>query len=332
MKRFPSICGFTFLAFLAACPGAVGQSERTPMRSALKITVFVRAASGSPAPVGINVRLEADPGGLVDQQMTDSTGKVTFAPKSFTTYAVTIHELGYRDVLQRVDLSNSPTAAVSVTLVPIAGQDAPPRAEIGGSVSAADLNIPEPAMKEFDAGRKLLQEKHDAPGSIGHFRKATELYSSFTQAYVMLGLAYLQGQKLKESQTALERGLQLDPKSGAGYLTLGACLNQQKDYAGAEKALLTGLELEPESPEGHYELAKTYWAQRRWQNAEPHAEKAEELQPQVPGVHVLMGNILLQKRDNAGALKEFNEYLRLDPRGSMSGPVRAMVNKLQKAS
>jgi tetratricopeptide (TPR) repeat protein len=279
--------------------------------------------------------LEADPGGLVDQQMTDSTGKVTFAPRSFTTYAVTIRELGYRDVLQRVDLSNSPTAAVSVTLVPIAGQDAsksPPRGEADGVVSVVDLNIPGPAMKEFDAGRKLLQDKHDIPGSIGHFRKATELYSGFTQAYVMLGLAYLQDQKLKESQAALEQAVQLDPKSSAGYLTLGACLNQQKDYAGAEKALLTGLGLEPESPEGHYELAKTYWAQRRWQEAVPHAEKAEELRPQVPGVHVLMGNILLQKRDNAGALKEFSEYLRLDPQGSMSGPVRAMVNKLQKAS
>ena len=305
------------------------------MRSALKITVFVRSASGSPAPVGINVRLEADPGGLVDQQMTDSTGKVTFAPKSFTTYAVTIHELGYRDVLQRVDLSNSPTAAVSVTLVPIADHDAsksPPRGETETVISAVDLSIPGPAIKEFDAGRKLLQEKHDVPGSIGHFRKATELYSSFTQAYVMLGIAYLQDQKLKESQTALERAVQLDPKSSAGYLTLGACLNQQKDYVAAEKALLTGLGLKPESPEGNYEVAKTYWAQHRWQEAMPHAEKAEELQPQVPGVHVLMGNILLQKRDNAGALKEFSEYLRLDPQGSMSGPVRAMVSKLERAS
>ncbi len=335
MKRFPSICGFTFLAFLAACPGAVGQSERTPMRSALKITVFVRAASGSPAPMGINVRLDADPGGLVDQQMTDSTGKVAFAPKSFARYVVTIHEVGYRDVIQLADLSNSPTAAVSVTLVPIAGQGtskSPPRGETDGVISAGDLNIPGPAMKEFDAGRKLLQEKHDVPGSISHFQKAVRLYDSFTQAHLMLGLAYLQDQKLKESQSALERAIQLDPKSGGGYITLGACLNQQKDYAGAEKALLTGLGLEPESPEGHYELAKTYWAQRRWQEAMPHAEKAEELQPQVPGVHVLMGNILLQKRDSAGALREFNEYLRLDPQGPMSAPVRAMVSKLQQSS
>jgi Tfp pilus assembly protein PilF len=303
------------------------------MRSALRVSVIVRVVSGSPAPAGINVRLEADPGGLIDQQTTDSTGKVTFLPKAFTTYAVTIHERGYRDVSRPVDLSRSPTAGVSITLVPVPDQDevTAPIGEKGDLVSAADLSVPAPAKKEFDAGQKLLQDKHDVQGSIGHFRKAIELYSSFTQAYVMLGLAYLQDQELKESQAALEQAVHLDPKSGAGYLTLGACLNQQKDYTGAEKALNRGLELEPESPEGQYELAKNYWAQRRWQEAEPHALKAETLAPNNAGVHVVMGNILLQKRDNAGAIKEFNEYLRLDPKGSMSDAVRAMVSKLEKA-
>jgi uncharacterized protein YfaS (alpha-2-macroglobulin family) len=334
MKHSVSIFGLSFLTLFAVCSRTPAQSERGPMRSALRISVIVRLASGSPAPAGINVRLEAEPGGLVDQQTTDSSGKLVFVPKAFTTYAVIVHERGYRDVTRVVDLSQTPTASVSITLVPLAGREEPkPPADptTGGTVSAVDLSIPESARKEFDTGEKLLNVKHDLPGSIAHFRKATELYNSFGQAYVMLGLAYLQDQKLRESRTALERAVQLDPKSSAGYLALGACLNQQKDYAGAEKALLTGLGLEPESPEGHYEIAKSYWALRRWQEAMPHAEKAEELQPQVPGVHVLMGNILLQKRDNPGALKEFSEYLRLDPQGSMSGPVRAMISKLEKA-
>src|SRR5258708_13230653 len=107
-------------------------------------------------------------------------------------------------------------------------------------------------MKEFDAGRKLLQEKHDVPGSIGHFRKATELYSGFTQAYVMLGLAYLQDQKLKESQAALEQAVQLDPKSSARYLTFGACLNPQKAYTRAAKALLTAIGIPPAPPQQPY--------------------------------------------------------------------------------
>jgi hypothetical protein len=333
MTRFSSIFGLWLLALASVCTSAQAQQEKRAMRSALRISVFVRDASGSPAPAGINVRLEADPGGLIDQQMTDSSGKVTFLPKAFTTYVLTIHERGYRDVLRPVDLSHTPTAGVSITLVPVPDQDdvTTPIGEESNLVSAVDLSIPAPAKKEFDAGEKLLQDKHDVRGSIGHFRKATELYGSFSQAYVMLGLAYLQDQRLKESQAALEQAVRLDSRSGAGYLTLGACLNQQKDYAGAEKALNRGLELEPESPEGQYELAKNYWAQRRWREAEPHALKAETLAPKIAGVHVVMGNILLQKRDNAGALREFNEYLRLDPKGSMSDGVRAMVSKLEKA-
>ena len=58
--------------------------------------------------------------------------------------------------------------------------------------------------------------------------------------------------------------------------------------------------------------------------------KAEQLQPNVPGVHVLMGNILLQKQDRGGALKEYHEYLRLDPNGPMSEAVRGVVSKLEK--
>lgn len=335
MKHFVASLVLLTLAILTCSIESLAQGDKTRMNSALRIIVFVRSASGSAAPVGILVRLEAQPGGFIDQQMTDSSGKVTFFPKAFTTYMVTIHERGFRDIARPVDLSQTPSASVNVTLVPIPGEDGPkpaPARSMAGPISAVDLNIPAPARKEFDAGQVLLQEKKDVARSIGHFRKAIQLYSGYTQAHLMLGLAYLQDQNFKEAQTALERTLELDPKSAAGYLALGACLNQEKSHTDAEKALLRALELQPESPEGHYELAKAYWAQRRWQDAEPHAQKAEALQPQVPGVHVLMGNILLQKRDNPGALKEFNEYLRLDPQGSMSAPVRAMVSKLQQTS
>ena len=197
-------------------------------------------------------------------------------------------------------------------------------------ISAADAAIPEAARIEFEKGKQLLEQNHDASGSEEHFRKAIKTYDKFSQAYTMLGLAYLQEQKLADSKAAFERAIQRDPQSGAAYVGLGGCLNLMKDYPGAEKALAKGLEIIPESPDGNYELAKTYWAMHRWQEAQPHAEKAEKLQPNVPGVHVLMGNILLQKQDAAGALKEFNEYLRLDPHGAMSDAVRAMVAKLEK--
>ena len=211
------------------------------------------------------------------------------------------------------------------------GRSVPGPGARAGVVSMAEEAIPEEARNEFEKGRQLLEEKHDPVGSVDHFKRAIKLYNNFSQANALLGLAYLQDQKLQDAKTALERAIELDQSSGPPYIALGGCLNQLKAYAGAEQALTKGLEILPDSPEGNYELAKTYWALRRWQDAEPHAVKAEKLQPDVPGVHVLMGNILLQERDNAGALKEFKEYLRMDPKGPMNDAVRTMVAKLEKA-
>jgi tetratricopeptide (TPR) repeat protein len=307
------------------------------MRSALQIVVFVRTVDNRPAPNGVSVRLDADDGGLIDVRSSDSSGKVTFRPPAPARYTITVRQPGYKDAVQHVDLTLTPTAAVTLQLVPLPNAEAQsfvvaePGEPGAATVSAAELAVPEGARREFEAGEKLLTKKHDVGRSIGHFKKAIQLYEGFPQAYTFLGLAYLQDQKWQDSKSALERAIQLDPKSGPAYVALGGCLNQLKDYPGAEKALVKGLEMNPESPEGNYELAKTYWSMRRWREAEPYAVKAEKLEPDVPGVHVVMGDILLQKPDAAGALKEFNEYLRLDPHGPMSEPVQAMVAKLKKA-
>ena len=312
-------------------PAAPCQEQRGPMRAAFRILVFVRNPDNSTAPAGVDVRLEVDGGGLVDAQPTDSSGKVIFHPTINTGYTIVVHQPGYADATAHVDLTMTPTASANLQLKPLPGQAGATATGVqGGTISAQQLGVPENARKEFEAGQKLLEEKQDAAGSIGHFRKAIKEYENFPQAYTLLGLAYLQDQKLGDSKASLERAIQLDPKSGPAYIALGGCLNQMKDYPGAETALLKGLEILPDSPEGNYALGKTYWAQRRWQQAEPYAVKAVKLQPDVPGVHVLMGNIFLQKQDAAGALKEFNEYLKLDPHGPMSDAVRGMVAKLEK--
>jgi hypothetical protein len=45
-----------------------------------------------------------------------------------------------------------------------------------------------------------------------------------------------------------------------------------------------------------------------------------------------MGNIALRKHDSELALKEFKEYLRLDPQGPMAAGARQMADKLEQAA
>jgi Flp pilus assembly protein TadD len=321
------------LAFFTVPNCAYAQrSGASAQQMGLEINVQVRTQDGQPAPVGTHIALELAEGGPVDDCQTQPGGRCHFIPPTTGSYIVRVKEPGYKPTSSRVDLISTPKGYVSLTLQPIPGEAPPeaPKDAKGGSVSAADLAVPDNAKKEFEAAQKALEAK-DSDSGIAHLKKAIELYGNFPQAYATLGAAYLDQKQYKEAQTALEKAVQLDPKAAGAYIELGATLNQLKDYPGAVSALTKGLELNPDVPAGDYELAKAYMAQQQWQSAEPLLRKVIAAQPDMAGAHVMLGNVLLKKGDGPGALNEFQTYLKLDPNGPMASGVRDIIPKIQAA-
>jgi Flp pilus assembly protein TadD len=301
-------------------------------RVGLEINVQVRTAAGKPAPPGTHIGLELAEGGPVEECQTEPDGRCHFIPPSPGSYVIRLKQPGYKEQSSRVDLISTSKGYVSLTLEPIPGQAPPeaPKDATGGSVSAADLAVPDNAKKEFEAAQKALDAK-DFDSGVAHLRKATELYPNFPQAYATMGAAYLEQKKYKEAQEALEKALQLDPKAAGAYIELGATLNQLKDYPGAVTALTKGLDLNADVPAGNYELAKAYMAQQQWQNAESPLRKVIAAQPDMASAHVMLGNVLLKKGDGPGALNEFQTYLKLDPNGPSAPGVREVIPKIQAA-
>ncbi len=321
-----------FIAFLIPVPVQAQTGMTQGPFANVYIKIQVRKPDGSAAPQGILIRLESAGAGMVDQCTTGSDGHCQFSPRTTGLYVLSLRQPGYLEIRKEVDIRDTRGAYVTLDLKPEPGRNesSAPKDSEGTAVSVADLAVPDNARKEFDAGQKALEAK-DFNSGIAHLQKAIKLYDAFPQAYTMLGGAYVEQERYKEAEAALQKAIQLDPKASGAYIELGATFNQMKNYAEAEKALNQGLELNPDAVAGHYELAKTYMALGRWQDAEPHAVKALAGLPDVPPVHVLMGNILLKKRDAEGALREFQEYLRLDPNGPMAAAVRDVVAKIQKA-
>jgi predicted Zn-dependent protease len=311
----------------------MGGSAGHPFFSA-QIQVQVRLAGGSAAPQGVLITLEAEDGIYIDQTQTDSSGKCKLIPPAPAVYYVKAKQPGYLEASARVDLQNVMTGMALLVLKPIPGQPVRPSAEgASKSVSASDLGVPESAYKEFGKGQSALSE-HDLAGGVAHLKRAVDLYPTFPQAYALLGTAYNEQKKWKDAESALRRATELDPKASEAYLQLGATLNQTKDYAGAEKALTQGLALNPDAPEvpaAQYELARAWMGQNRWQDAEPHAAKVVAAQPNFAPGHLLMGNIFLKKGDGNGALREFQEYMRIDPRGPAADQIKEMIPKIQAA-
>ncbi|HET7107584.1 MAG TPA: tetratricopeptide repeat protein [Candidatus Acidoferrum sp.] len=298
------------------------------------IDVQVRYADGRPAPRGIHVRLESAEGGAEADLETIQGGKCQFHQATSGVFIVRIAEGNFKEVSSRVELINSPRAYVTLDLIPLKKEPIPevsiPPAGPADVVSVKDLAIPEAARQEFSKGEDAMRAKN-ADESVKHFQKAIKLYDDYPQAYRMLGDALVEKQQWPEAETALKKSISLQPDLAPAYFDLGALRNQTKNYSGAEEALKKGLELTPDATVGKYELAKTYWALGRWQDAAPLATDTVKALPDLAAAHVLLANILLKLRDGAGALREYQEYLRIEPQGAMAPQVRDMVDKLQKA-
>jgi len=277
------------------------------------------------------VRLRSDKIDYMDEQTTDPRGRFSFDGLNPSTYTLTIEGQGFKPYSKFIDISMSKMSTELITLQPDRVHDAPATAPKGtdATVSAREAEIPPAAKKEYDAAQKSVNENKDADGGVKHYQKAIQIYDKYADAHLALGLLYLDLRKFDEAQPALQKFIELSPNAPGGYLALGTLFNLEKKYDDAEKALTHGLQLNPDVADGQYELAKTYWATGKWQDAEPHAQKAATLAPTMAPPHVLLGNIALRKQDTVGAVKEFQEYLKLDPNGPMAGGVKQMIEKIE---
>src|ERR1700737_4175440 len=295
-------------------------AQRGSMTVRTSIRGSVRDAVTHGGVARVIVMVEAADSGYAGQAETDTSGKFELQGLAASSYVVRVRFPGYEEMSQGADLTVTPNIYLSFELRP-KPSDAPPAVAPEGPdahLNARMAAVPEKARKEFSAARDLWQKGVDPQRCIDHLSKAIKIYPKFPDAYVLQASVYVQQNNAAEAKSALDRAIEIDPKLPEAWFTLGMLQNKEKDYAGAEKTLIEGLKLDDASPQGHYELAKTYWALGRWQDSEPHALKASALQPAMALVHVLLGNIALRKRDAPAALKEFQEYLRLDPKGPMA--------------
>jgi Flp pilus assembly protein TadD len=325
---------YFWLALLLTCvllATNVGWTQATaPVHPFTVIRGYVKDADTHAGIEHVIVTLERETSGYAGQAETDQSGKFTFNAPGQEIFRITVRPPGYQGESKRVDLRTASTDYVSFDLHRT-GRDARSAAVPEDDLGPRDAAIPDKAWNEYVKGQQALAEHKDVEGGVRHLRKAISLYPAFSEAYAMIGVAYIAQNDVKEARAALERSIALNPKLAPPYITLGMLLNHEKDFAAAEKNLSRGLELNPNAPQAHYELSKTYLALQRWPDAQRHAEKAVALRPDLAPVHVILGNIALHKGDNNAALKEFREYLRLDPNGPMAAGTQQILNRLEDA-
>jgi tetratricopeptide (TPR) repeat protein len=189
--------------------------------------------------------------------------------------------------------------------------------------------VPPEARREYERGRAALSEKKSDKG-IEHLEKAVKLYPEFFDAQFLIATTLMDAEQWDKAEKALRRSLEMNRAATAALVSLGEVERRLKKYAEAEKFLQEALRLDDQAWLGHYTLGRVYWEKNDIQRAGRHIGRTLELQPDFPEAHLLGGNIFMRAGLPANALVEYEEYLRLAPRGEFAVQTLELTQKLKK--
>lgn len=312
---------------LLVSSSAFAQRDRDAWSGGLttEVTGIVRFGDKGEPARNIQVRLERQGGGGIDQMTTDSLGKFRFQGMARGYYTITVSAPGYNSMQQPADVNVILRSYHVFELVP----------EKTATISAQtpmviDARVPQEAQQEFERGRGALALNNTKEG-LAHLEKAISLYSDFFEAQFLLGTTYIAERKLKEAETALRRALELKPESSNTLFVLGEVYRREKRYSDAEKVVEDGLKLDENSWQGYFTLGRIYWEMGDARRAAAPIGRTLQLKPDFAEAHLLAGNILLKLNAPERALFEYEEYLRLSPKGEFADETRQLVEKLKKA-
>jgi tetratricopeptide (TPR) repeat protein len=316
----------TIIFLVLACP-AYAQRDRDSYVSGVSIEIAgqVKLPENGPQARNITVRLERFSGGILDQMATDGGGKFRFSNLQRGYYTVLVSAPGYKQIQQQVDLQVVTRTYVVIELVPdLANADSSP------ADSVIDARVPIAAQEEFSKGRAALLDKK-VKDALQHLSKAVNLYADFFEAHFLLGTAYMDALQWEDAEKALRRARELKPENMPVLLSLAEAYRRQKLYTDAEAVLSDGLKLDESSWQAHFALARVYWERDEILKAAPHAGRTLQLKPDYPDAHLLAGNLFVRLNLPARALTEYEEYLRLAPKGEAAEAARQLAQKIKKS-
>ena len=325
--RFPL---FAIVLLVLTSPPVLGQRDRdtyNPSNQTLEISGQVNVA-GSNVPVSdVPVRLERFSGGIIDQVNTDPRGRFRFGNLQRGYYKLIINVAGYGPAQQEADLSVLFKSYHLFNLLKI-DPNGPKTATVADVI---DARVPPEAREEFGRGRDALA-KGNRTEAITHLQKAVALHTQFFDAELLLATAYMDQRQWPEAEAALVRALEIKPENPAALLALGEVYWRQKRFDDAERTLLDGLKVDQNNWHGQFTLGRLYWEKGDVMRAAPAIGHTLQLKPDFAEGHLMAGNILLRLNQPSRALLEFQEYLRLAPKGEYAAETRGLVEKLRQQS
>ena len=309
------------------------------LAQAQQIQGTVRYGAAQRPAQGVLVRCSGTGG--TNEHLTDPSGRFYFRV-SPGHYDCSVRVPGFREEFKSVDLIDTQSSEYMDFRLKEEGDSKPSGSS--SATKASEPNIPPKAREEFDKGAAAvaLGKKENLEEGALHLEKAVGIFPQYPQAQLMLGTTYMDLQQFDKAEQALKKTIEIDPKAANALFALGEIYLRQKKNEDAEKVLLQGLQIEDRSFQGHLILARVYVdmagkikdeTQNRPLRVKAYDQVNEALKynADLAQAHFIKGNLLLSVGRDQDALHEYEEYLRLDPKGPFADKAKSWIEKIKKA-
>jgi tetratricopeptide (TPR) repeat protein len=201
----------------------------------------------------------------------------------------------------------------------------------GSTVSITAVNAPEAAKKAYGKGVIAMTDEK-WPAAQKNFEKALEIDPDYAAAWSNLGEVLKQQSKPMEARAAFEKAVQADPKYIKPYIQLTQLDLAEKRTEDAATIAGRAVALNPqEFPDLYFYYGVANYNLKHYDLAEQGARRATELDSshEFPRAELLLGTVLIAKRDRAGALEHLRKYLELSPKGPEAEQVKKTIAALE---
>lgn len=182
----------------------------------------------------------------------------------------------------------------------------------GLTTSATSLMAPKDARKSYDKGRDLMRKKKPEEARK-EYEKALSLYPKYAAAWYELGLTHELAQRDKEAQEAYTKSVEADPKFIKPYLNIAAGFARDQKWKEAAEASDKAIKLNPyDFPGVYFYSSLAHYNLKDLEAAEKSAREGmkADKETRIPKLAHILGVVLAQKQDFAGAAENMKLYLK----------------------
>jgi Tfp pilus assembly protein PilF len=294
------------------------------------VNVFIGSLQ-NPAASNVTVQLLDRFGSLEKEQHTDSSGRAEFRTKTATKH-IRIFGPGIEEHTEMLDIEAVETRKMVRIIVRAKTGPSAETARLPhtGIVSAARLNVPEKAQKEFRKGSEATEKKAWAQAK-NHFEAAIAIYPDFDVAYNGLGVALSGMGDPKSARPAFEKAIKLNGGFAEAYRNLARIALADHNYEEVDSLLTRSLSAEPLNA---WALAYSAYAElqlHKFEDAILHARKAHSVpHAGLASVHIVAALALEAKDRSSEAIEEYRMYLSEDPTGHDAARAKEKISKLSQ--